>query len=53
MPIAGGQEEEWIADRLREHRAGTTAREMRMDGDRTYRIAERRTVDGGIVKGLS
>ncbi len=49
LPVAGGEEEAWIADRLREHRAGTTAREMRMDGDRTYRIAERRTVDGGIV----
>jgi PAS domain S-box-containing protein len=54
LPVAGGEEEEaWIADRLREHRAGTTAREMRMDGDRTYRIAERRTVDGGIVTVLT
>jgi PAS domain S-box-containing protein len=49
MKIPGASEEEWIADRLREHRAGTTAREMRMDGDRTYRIAERRTADGGVV----
>src|SRR5262245_20721561 len=45
----GGSEEAWVLERLREHHSGTIAREMRMHGDRTYRILERRTIDGGIV----
>jgi PAS domain S-box-containing protein len=44
-----GPDENWVAERLREHHSGITAREMRMDGDRTYRILERRTIDGGVV----
>jgi PAS domain S-box-containing protein len=49
LPVRESPAEEWVAERLREHHSGITAREMRMDGDRTYRILERRTIDGGVV----
>jgi PAS domain S-box-containing protein len=53
VPLSPEEQEQWIAARLDEHRRGATARDIRMDGDRTFRIAERRTVDGGIVTVIS
>jgi len=53
LPSTESLGEDWVAQRLREHHSGTTAREMRMDGDRTYRVVERRTIDDGVVTILS
>ena len=46
---AVGRVDEWVAERMATHRAGTTARTQRLQDGRTLRIVERRLADGHIV----
>lgn len=46
---AVGNEEPWVAERLRKHRAATGIVEQRLGDGRWLRIFEQRTPDGGIV----
>jgi diguanylate cyclase (GGDEF)-like protein/PAS domain S-box-containing protein len=48
-PDARGREEEWLAERMRQHRASHCAHERQRPGDRWLRIEERRTSDGGSI----
>lgn len=48
-PDAAGQEEEWIAERMRRHRHPDGAFEQLLGDGRWERISERRTQDGGTV----
>jgi PAS domain S-box-containing protein len=49
VPDAVGQEEAWLAQRLKDHRETSIVREQRGWGDRWVRIQEGRTVDGGVI----
>jgi PAS domain S-box-containing protein len=44
-----GHEEEWIAERLRAHRAGDASRIQKLDDGRVLRVLDRRTPEGNIV----
>ena len=46
---AKGQEEQWIQDRLAQHRAADGAVEHKLNDDRWIRISRSQTPDGGIV----
>src|SRR6185437_15655238 len=46
---AGGREEEWIAERIRQHRQTEGAVEQRLSGDRWALASERRMSDGGFA----
>jgi PAS domain S-box-containing protein len=48
-PDAVGREDEWVDERLATHRAADGRVEQRRADGRWIRIAERRTMDGGIV----
>lgn len=49
FPDATGQEEAWLAERLRRHRLGHNRFEERLSGDRWVLSEERRTRDGGSI----
>ena len=44
-----GREEEWLAERLANHRLQSSTHEQHLEGDRWVRIEERRTANGGSV----
>lgn len=44
-----GREEEWLAERLKRHKAQSSTHEQHLEGDRWVRIEERRTANGGSV----
>ena len=44
-----GRVDQWVAERMATHLAGTTARIQRLQDGRTLRIVERRLADGHIV----
>ncbi len=46
---AKGREEEWLAERLAAHRAGSSDFEQKFSDGRIFRIAERRTEQGDTV----
>nr|WP_320192663.1 PAS-domain containing protein [uncultured Desulfobacter sp.] len=46
---AVGREEEWIAERLAQHRSGKVSIEQKLTDGRWVRVAERNTEDGSIV----
>ncbi|WP_397543471.1 sensor histidine kinase [Roseovarius salis] len=46
---AVGREEEWLAERLRAHRAASTTIEQKLDDGRRIRVLEHATPDGGRV----
>ncbi|QDY99268.1 diguanylate cyclase [Nitratireductor mangrovi] len=48
-PDAVGNEEAWIAERVRIHQSPDEPIEQQLPGDRWLRIQERRTRDGGLV----
>lgn len=48
-PDAEGNEELWIRDRMKRHRAAENEMEQQLPNGRWLRIAERRTVGGAIV----
>lgn len=48
-PDAIGNEEEWIAQRIHDHRYPGKPLEQHLPGDRWLRIQERRTTTGGLV----
>ncbi len=48
-PAAVGREEEWLAERMAEHRRPESSREYDLPGDRWIRVEERRTADGGSI----
>ncbi|MDZ7654233.1 MAG: PAS domain S-box protein [Burkholderiaceae bacterium] len=48
-PAARGREEQWIAERLANHRSADSTIEQKLPDGRWLRIAERRTPDGGVV----
>lgn len=49
FPAAQGREEEWVAERMEQHRSGIATIVQPLDDGRTMRIIERRTPDGCIV----
>jgi len=49
QPDAVGREEEWIAQRLKERAALSTARDQLLSNGRWLRVEDRRTRDGGVV----
>lgn len=49
LPEAVGQEEAYIANRLRQHRQPGEALEQQLADGRCIRVEERRTWDGGVV----
>lgn len=48
-PEAIGRKDEWIAERLRSHRAANTEIVQKLSDGRWLKISERRTPDGGTV----
>ncbi len=48
-PEAQGQEEKWLAERLRAHKSANSVVEQQLDDGRWLKIAESRTPEGGIV----
>jgi PAS domain S-box-containing protein len=44
-----GHEEDWIAERLKSHRAGSATRIQKRDDGRVLRVIDRKTPDGNIV----
>ncbi|MCF8209945.1 MAG: CHASE domain-containing protein, partial [Rhodoferax sp.] len=46
---AVGRVEEWVAERMQQHRAGNTTVEQRLDDGRWLRVVERRMPDGHLV----
>lgn len=49
FPLAEGREEEWIAERLHQHRTADRPVEQQLADGRWLMITEQRTADGGIV----
>lgn len=49
FPAARGREEEWIAERVRQHRDVASPVEQQLADGRWLMITEKRTADGGIV----
>lgn len=48
-PEARGREDEWLAERLAQHRLAASTHEQQLSGDRWLRIEERRTASGGSI----
>ncbi|HZP79045.1 MAG TPA: PAS-domain containing protein [Pseudolabrys sp.] len=48
-PEAVGREEEWVAERLADHRHPANTAEQHLPNDTWIRIEERRTADGGSI----
>jgi len=48
-PEAVGREEEWLAERLAQHRMDSACLEQQLSGERWLRIEERRTASGGSI----
>jgi diguanylate cyclase (GGDEF)-like protein/PAS domain S-box-containing protein len=48
-PGAVGREEEWLAERLAQHRLPECTHEQPLAGDRWLRVEERRMADGGTI----
>jgi len=49
VPEAVGREEEWLAERLRAHRAADSTTEQQLGDGRWILVSERRTTEGGVV----
>ena len=49
QPEAVGREEEWVQERLRQHRSGDVMFTQRLAGGRSVRIVERRMPDGHVA----
>ena len=49
VPLRGRTPEEWLAERINQHRSSTDSFEQRMSDDRVFRIYEIPTPDGGRV----
>jgi adenylate cyclase len=49
IPVASGQVETWLAERLERHRHPHGAYEQQRAGGKWLKISERRTAEGGIV----
>ena len=49
VPEAVGREEEWLAERLRAHRAAENTSEQELGDGRWILLSERRTTEGGVV----
>ncbi|MGO4914911.1 ATP-binding protein [Pseudogemmobacter sp. W21_MBD1_M6] len=48
-PVAAGQEEDWISQRLAIHKSANTDTEQQLDDGRWVRVSERKTPDGSTV----
>ncbi|MGE0565303.1 MAG: PAS domain S-box protein [Pseudolabrys sp.] len=44
-----GREEEWLQERMAQHRLPSSSHEQRLIGDRWLKVEERRTADGGSI----
>jgi PAS domain S-box-containing protein len=44
-----GREDEWVAERMRSHRAGNETRVQELDDGRVLRVIDRRTPEGGFA----
>ncbi len=49
QPSAVGREEQWIAERMEDHRRLSSSHEQTLADGRRIRVTERRTADGGTV----
>ncbi len=48
-PEAAGREEEWLSDRMSQHRSSNYSIEQKLPDDRWLKISERKTKEGSIV----
>ncbi len=49
VPEAVGREEQWVQNRLAQHRRHTSDELQELNGDRWIRVTDRRTPDGGTI----